>query len=90
MQPMLHWLQQPVKRVLSFKTQGDADEFNRAENVLLRCSKQNALLTISPFVQKDTWVALFKGEMINNDLLFKWQSVVNMWGVSEDGLKLFQ
>lgn len=36
---MPQWLQ-AVKDVLSFKTQGDADEFNRAENVLLRCSKQ--------------------------------------------------
>lgn len=44
--------------------QGDADKFNRAENALLRCSKQNALLTSSPFVQRDARVGLFRGEMI--------------------------
>lgn len=60
---MLQWLQQAVKGVLSFKKQGDADKFNQAENGLPRCSKQNALLTSSPFVQKDIWVGLFKEEM---------------------------
>lgn len=68
---MLQWQQQAVKGVLSFKTQGDAYKSNLAENVLLKCSKQNALLTHSPSYQlfyppqKDMWVDLFRAEIIS-------------------------